>query len=70
MPVLVVKLPQTIMDAAHFVDKFLPELAEKYPVDIDRVSLDGFSLGGFTSLSYSFSYPDRFISTGSLMVPY
>ncbi len=57
--------PDTILDVTHFIDVFLPELAEKYPVDIDRVSLDGFSLGGYTSLSYSFAYPNRFISTGS-----
>ena len=57
--------PESILDVDHFVNYFLPELANKYPVDIDRVSLDGFSLGGFTSLCYSFSYPDRFVSTGS-----
>ena len=57
--------PDTILDAVHFIDHFLPELATKYPVDTDRVSLDGFSLGGYTSLSYSFTYPNRFVSTGS-----
>ncbi len=57
--------PEIIMDASHFVDSFLPALAAKYPVDIDRVSLDGFSLGGYTSLAYSFAKPHRFISTGS-----
>tara|TARA_Y100000589_G_scaffold332223_1_gene390501 strand:- start:9370 stop:10227 length:858 start_codon:yes stop_codon:yes gene_type:complete len=57
--------PEVILDVNHFTDYFLPELATKYPVDIDRVSLDGFSLGGYTSLSYSFAEPDRFVSTGS-----
>lgn len=57
--------PEIILDVDYFCDVFLTDLATKYPVDIRRVSLDGFSLGGFTSLSYSFSRPQRFVSTGS-----
>jgi len=48
-----------------FHDEFLPSVAEKYPVDIERVSLDGFSLGGFTSLSYAFQSPGSYRSVGS-----
>jgi S-formylglutathione hydrolase FrmB len=48
-----------------FHEELLPSMAEKYPVDISRVSLDGFSLGGFTSLSYAFQSPRRYQSVGS-----
>lgn len=57
--------PETIMDVDHFCEQYLPELGQKYDVDIDRVSLDGFSLGGYTSLAYSLLKPGRFVSTGS-----
>ena len=49
----------------RFENELLPELQAKYQLDISRVSLDGFSLGGFTSLSYSLLSPGRYVSTGS-----
>lgn len=59
------KSPDPFFTHKSFELEFLPFLAKKYNLDIDRVSLDGFSLGGYTSLSYSFLSPGRYLSTGS-----
>ena len=56
---------ESYLDRDGFENELLPELAQKYPLDVSRVSLDGFSLGGYTSLIYSFLSPGRYISTGS-----
>jgi len=48
-----------------FENGLLPEIGNRYCLDVSRVSLDGFSLGGYTSLSYSFLSPGRYRSTGS-----
>lgn len=50
---------------AVFERELLPHLASEYKLDIGRVSLDGFSLGGYTSLCYSMLAPERYVSTGS-----
>lgn len=55
---------EAVLSQQFFEEKLLPHLAENYPVDIERVSLDGFSLGGYTALSYSFTNPQRYKSTG------
>ena len=63
--------PQYLSTTAPYLTKnlfengLLPELEQKYHIDTSRVSLDGFSLGGYTSLSYSFLSPGRYVSTGS-----
>lgn len=48
-----------------FEDHLLPQVCEQYDLDLNRVSLDGFSLGGYTSLVYSFLSPEKYMSTGS-----
>jgi hypothetical protein len=54
-----------VLSQPLFEQAFLPHIQQKYGVDIKRVSLDGFSLGGYTSLAYSFLNPGRYASTGS-----
>lgn len=53
------------MNHQIFESAFLPFVAKKYHLNIEKVSLDGFSLGGYTSLTYSFLSPTRYLSTGS-----
>jgi S-formylglutathione hydrolase FrmB len=48
-----------------FENELLPQVCEQYDLDLTRISLDGFSLGGYTSLVYSFLSPERYKSTGS-----
>ncbi|PCJ16269.1 MAG: hypothetical protein COB02_16585 [Candidatus Cloacimonadota bacterium] len=49
----------------NFETEFLPDVCKQYNLDENKVSLDGFSLGGYTSLVYSFLSPEKYISTGS-----
>lgn len=54
------------LNARKFEEEYLPELQSRFPqVDTSRVSLDGFSLGGATALSYAFQSPRRYVSVGS-----
>lgn len=48
-----------------FETKLLPDACKQYNLDENRVSIDGFSLGGYTSLVYSFLSPHKYMSTGS-----
>ena len=48
-----------------FEEELLAHVCHEFDLDFNRVSLDGFSLGGYTSLVYSFMSPNRYVSTGS-----
>ncbi len=49
-----------------FEQGLLPYLKSQWPkLDIRRVALDGFSLGGATALTYAFANPARYLSVGS-----
>ncbi|MCO4781638.1 MAG: hypothetical protein KC646_04890 [Candidatus Cloacimonetes bacterium] len=59
------KSNDVFMTRELFENHLLPTVCEQYDLDVTKVSLDGFSLGGYTSLVYSFLSPDKYLSTGS-----
>lgn len=42
------------------LDRWLDEMIDKYPVDVDRIYLTGLSMGGFATWQWACAFPCRF----------
>lgn len=52
--------------ARFVVDQLLPKLAAETPADLERVAIDGVSLGGRMALLVGFAHPERFATVASM----
>ncbi|HUT35109.1 MAG TPA: sugar-binding protein [Planctomycetota bacterium] len=52
--------PKGVWWSAPLLDDLLNEVADKYPIDPDRIYLTGLSMGGFGSWMLAMEHPDRF----------
>ncbi len=53
-------------DLADEVGKLLDNVAGEYPVDLDRVSCTGLSMGGFGTFTMGITFPGRFAALGPI----
>jgi S-formylglutathione hydrolase FrmB len=49
---------------SYVVDEVIPQMAERFGADPDRVAIGGISMGGFGALDLAIKNPDRFCAVG------